>query len=329
MALLLGPHEVAACLDHRQVVESLLEGFRAEADGRVQMPTRVTIPAPSGWLRVMPGVIDAGGPAAYMGCKIMNLIQGHGLRYMIVLFDSATGELLGLLDAARITQVRTAATAALAARHIINGKVPTAGILGSGFEARGLLEAMAHLLSFTEAVVYSRRRENREAFAKEMSGRLGVRVQTVDEPSEVFAQAQVVGLATKSATPVVDGGWVHDGATLLSIGSTRPDLRELDEAILGRARRVVTDSVSQVKTESGDIRAALEAGTLREEQIVSIGDVICGKVSARDSAGDIVVVKTVGTALQDLVVAGRVYESARAKGLGKELGDWPQLKPFA
>ncbi|MGH2405129.1 MAG: ornithine cyclodeaminase family protein [bacterium] len=329
MPLLLGPHEVAACLDHQQVVESLLEGFRAEADGRVNTPTRVTIPAPSGWLRMMPGVIDAGGPAAYMGCKIMNLIQGHGLRYMIILFNSASGELLGLLDAAHITQVRTAATAALAARHIINGEVSTAGILGSGFEARGLLEAMAHLLSFTQAVVYSRRRENREEFAKEMSARLGVEVRTVDRPSEVFVRAPIVGLATKSTTPVMASEWVRDGATLLSIGSTRPDLRELDEAILGRARRVVTDSVSQVKTESGDIRAALEAGALREDRIVSIGDVIGGKIPARERPGDIVVVKTVGTALQDLVVAGRVYESARAKGLGKELGDWPQLKPFA
>ncbi|HET8679198.1 MAG TPA: ornithine cyclodeaminase family protein [bacterium] len=328
MPLLLGPHDVAACLDHRQVVQSLLEGFRAEADGHVQMPTRVTIPAPSGWLRVMVGVIDARGPAAYMGCKIMNLIHGHGLRYMIILFNSASGELLGLLDAASITQVRTAATAALAARHVINGEVSAAGILGSGFEARGLLEAMAHLLSFAEAIVYSRRPENREAFAKEMSARLGVLVRAVDRPSEVFVQAPIVGLATRSATPVMDSEWVRDGATLLSIGSTRPDLRELDEAVLGRARRVVTDSVSQVKTESGDIRAALEAGALRENRIISIGDVIAGKI-ARERPGDIVIIKTVGTALQDLVVAGRVYESARAKGLGKELGDWPQLKPFA
>lgn len=329
MALLLGPDEVAACLDYPQVVESLLQGFRAEADGRVQMPTRITIPAPSGWLRVMPGVIDATGPSAYMGCKIMNLIQDKGLRYMIVLLDSASGELLALLDAARITQMRTAATASLAARHTVNGQFPTAGILGSGFEARGLLEAMSQLLSFSDVAVYSRRKENREAFAREMSERLGMSVRAVDEPSAVFRQAQVVGLATKSSEPVIDGSWVPDGATLLSIGSTRPDLREVDEATLGRAHRVVTDSVSQVKTESGDIRAALDAGVLHEDKVVSIGDVIGGKIRARERADHIVIVKTVGTALQDLVVAGRVYESARAKGLGRELGDWPQLKPFA
>lgn len=329
MALLLGPDEVAACLEYPQVIESLLQGFRAEADGRVQMPTRITIPAPSGWFRVMPGVIDATGPSAYMGCKIMNLIQGKGLRYMIILFNSASGELLALLDAARITQMRTAATAALAARHTVNGRFSTAGMLGSGFEARGLLEAMSQLLSFSEVAVYSRRKENREAFAREMSGRLGMSVRAVDEPSAVLRQAPVVGLATKSAEPVIHSSWVPDGATLLSIGSTRPDLRELDEGTLGRAHRVVTDSVDQVKTESGDIRAALDAGVLREDHIVSIGDVIGGKIRSRERAGDIVVIKTVGTALQDLVVAGRVYESARAKGVGTELGDWPQLKPFA
>lgn len=248
---------------------------------------------------------------------------------MIVLFDGAGGDLLALLDAASITQKRTAATAALAARHVVNGQFSTAGILGSGFEAQGLLEAMAHLLSFSRAVVYSRRREKREAFADEMSQRLGVRVEAVGEAAEVFRQAPVVGLATKSAEPVVDGRWVPDGATLLSIGSTRPDLRELDERTLGRAHRIVTDSVSQVKTESGDIRAAVERGALRNEQIISIGDVIGGRARARERADDVVVVKTVGTALQDLVVAGRVYESARARGLGTEIGDWPVLKPFA
>ncbi len=329
MAILLGPDDTAACLDHQQVIDALLEGFRAEAEGRVRMPARITIPAPSGWLRIMPGVIDASGPAAYMGCKIMNLIEGAGLRYMIILFNSASGELLALMDAARITQMRTAATAALAARHVVNDQVSTAGMLGSGFEARGLLEAMAHLLSFSQAVVYSRRRENRVAFAREMSARLGVPVDAVDEPSVVFRQAPVVGLATKSTEPVMDGRWVLDGSTLLSIGSTRPDLRELDEVSLKRARHVVADSVDQAKTESGDIRAALDAGALREDQILPIADVLGGKVRARERAGDIVVVKTVGTALQDLVVAGRVYESARAMGRGIEIGDWPGLKPFA
>ncbi len=329
MALLLGADDVTACLDYPRVVESLLHGFRAEADGRVQLPARITIPAPSGWLRVMPGVIDAAGPSAYMGCKIMNLIEGKGLRYMIVLLNSDSGELLALLDAARITQMRTAATAALAAHHTVNGRFSTAGILGSGFEARGLLEAMSQLLSFSEVAVYSRRKEHREAFAQEMSERLRIPVRAVDEASAVFRQAQVVGLATKSPEPVINSSWVPDGATLLSIGSTRPDLRELDEATLGRAHRVVTDSVGQVKVESGDVQAALGAGVLREDNIVSIGDMIGGKIRARERADHIVVVKTVGTALQDLVVAGRVYESARAKGLGRELGDWPQLKRFA
>ncbi|MGH2404005.1 MAG: ornithine cyclodeaminase family protein, partial [bacterium] len=80
---------------------------------------------------------------------------------------------------------------------------------------------------------------------------------------------------------------------------------------------------------SGDIRAALDAGALRDDQIVAIADVVGGKVRARERTADIVVVKTVGTAVQDLVVAGRVYESARAKGLGYEIGDWPSLKPPA
>jgi alanine dehydrogenase len=328
MALLLGPDDVAACLNHQQVVDALQKGFRAEAEGRVKVPARITIPAQSGWLRVMPGVIDADGPA-YMGCKIMNLIEGAGLRYMIVLFNSTTGDLLALMDAARITQMRTAATAALVARQLVNGACSTVGLLGSGFEARGLLEALSAELAFSDAIVYSRRREKREAFAREMSRRLGARVTAVGDPAEVLRRTSVVGLATTSAEPVIDGRWVAEGSTLLSIGSARPDQRELDDESLRRARRVVADSVSQVKTESGDIRAALETGVLNDEQIIPIADVVSGRIAAREQTEDIIVLKTVGTALQDLVVAGQVYESALQKGLGADLGDWPPIKPFA
>lgn len=329
MALLLRPDDVAACLSYSQVTDALLAGFRAEGEGRVQQPTRLTTPAPSGWFRIMPAVIDGGGPGAYMGCKVMNLVKGAGTRYLILLYSSASGELLAVMDAAQVTQMRTAGTAVVAAQHILEGEFPVLGMLGSGYEARGLLDAMAHVFSFSQVVVYSPRRENREAFAREMSERTRVQVVAVDDPNDVLRRTPVVALATKSTEPVIDGRWVREGATLLSIGSTRLDLRELDVRSLERAHRLVVDSAAQVKTESGDIKAALDAGALREDRIVPIADLVRGQVRVRQRAGDIVALKTVGTALQDLVVAGRVYESARERGLGIDMGDWPQLKPFA
>ncbi len=329
MAILLRPSDVAGSLTYTQVMDALLAGFTAEAEGRVQAPSRLTTPTPSGWIRIMPAVINGSGPEAYMGCKVMNLVKGKGVRYLILLYSTITGELLALMDAAQVTQMRTAGTAALAARHMLNGEFPVLGMVGSGYEARGLLDAMAQTFSFSQVVVYSPHRENREAFAREMSERVRVQVVPVDEANDVLRRTPVVVLATKSTEPVIDGEYVREGATLLSIGSTRLDLRELDLRSIERAHRLVVDSAPQVKIESGDITAALDAGVLRDEQIVPLADLVRGRVRLRQRSGDIVVLKTVGTALQDLVTAGRVHEFARERGLGIEIGDWPQLKPFA
>ena len=185
------------------------------------------------------------------------------------------------MDAAQVTQMRTAGTAVVAAQHILEGEFPVLGMLGSGYEARGLLDAMAHVFSFSQVVVYSPRRENREAFAREMSERTRVQVVAVDDPNDVLRRTPVVALATKSTEPVIDGRWVREGATLLSIGSTRLDLRELDVRSLERAHRLVVDSAAQVKTESGDIKAALDAGALSEDRIVPIADLVRGQVRVR------------------------------------------------
>ncbi len=328
MALVLTAEQVAACLTAADVLEALRAGFRAEAEGRVVQPDRLTADVPSGWLRIMPAVVGTDG-AGYMGCKVMNLVRGAGVRYLILLYDAGSGELLAVMDAAQITQMRTAGVAVLAAQHMLDGPVGVLGVLGSGYEARGLLAAMAAAFPFTEAVVYSPRRASREAFAAEMRARIGRPVVAVDSADAVVARAPVLVLATKSAEPVLDGRRVLPGATVLSTGSTRLDLRELDVESLRRARWVIVDSVRGVHAESGDVRAALDAGVLTPDRLVPLADVLRDGRRLRTHPDDVLVLKTVGTAMQDLVVAGRVYACARARRLGTEVGEIPQLKPFA
>ena len=328
MALVLAPEEVAACLTAGDVLEALRAGFLAEAEWRVVQPDRLTTDVPSGWLRIMPAVVEADG-TGYMGCKVMNLVRGAGVRYLILLYSAGSGQLLAIMDAAQITQMRTAGVAVLAAQRMLDGPIGVLGVLGSGYEARGLLAAMAEAFPFAEAVVYSPRRASREAFAGEMSARIGRPVVAVDTADAVVARASVLVLATKSPEPVLDGRRLRPGATVLSIGSTRLDLRELDLESLRRARWLIVDSVRGVQAESGDVRAALDAGVLAPERLVPLADVLRDGRRLRAHPEDVLVLKTVGTAVQDLVVAGRVYACARARRLGLEIGEIPQLKPFA
>ncbi|MDR7483272.1 MAG: ornithine cyclodeaminase family protein [Armatimonadota bacterium] len=328
MALVLTPEQIDACLTYDDVLAALRAGFLAEAEGRVAQPDRLTTDVPSGWLRIMPAVVGGDG-AGYMGCKVMNLVRGAGVRYLILLYSAGSGDLLAVMDAAQITQMRTAGVAVLAAQRMLDGPFAVLGVLGSGYEARGLLVAMAEAFPFAEAVVYSPRRSSREAFADAMSPRIGRPVMAVDSAEAVLHRTPVTVLATKSATPVLDGRRLLPGATVLSVGSTRLDLRELDLESLRRARWLLVDSVRGVRTESGDVRAALDAGVLAPERIVPLADVLRDGRRLRAHPDDVLVLKTVGTAMQDLVVAGRVYERARARGLGTEIGQIPQLKPFA
>lgn len=326
MPLFLRGDDIAKVLTYPVVLEALERSLRQEAAGAVTMPSRMNIHNPSGWIRIMPTVI-AGDDMPYMGMKVMNLVKGQGTRYLILLYGSRSGELLAIMDAATVTQMRTAGTTALAARHMVEGSCDTLGIFGSGFEARGHVEALAHVLPFQRVLVYSPRAERREQFAREMTQRIGRPVVAAASPEDV-AELPVTCLATKATEPVIDGDWLSPGATVLSIGSTRLDLRELDRRSLERAATLVVDHKAQVAAESGDIKDALEAGVIRPEQMVEITDLVVGRARARPRPDAIAILKTVGTALQDVAVAGRVYELARDAGIGADLGDFPVLKAF-
>jgi Transposase/Ornithine cyclodeaminase/mu-crystallin family len=140
----------------------------------------------------------------------------------------------------------------------------------------------------------------------------------------------VVVLATKALEPVVDGEEFAAGGVVLSIGSTRFDLRELDRATFARAATVVADNPVQLATESGDVAEALRSGALSRRHIVALASVCAGDVRLRRTEDrDLLVFKSVGTALQDLAIARVVFEDAVKHGYGTELGELARVKPFA
>jgi alanine dehydrogenase len=163
-----------------------------------------------------------------------------------------------------------------------------------------------------------------------MSEELDVSVLAVERPEDAVAEAQVSVLATKATKPVVDGSAFPAGAVVLSIGSTRPDLRELDRNALGRAGALLVDDARQVRLESGDVIDALGCGALADDRIVSMaaldGDV---RRLRRDGSRDLLAFKSVGTAVQDLALAKSALAAAEAEGRGRELGELTRLKEFA
>lgn len=247
---------------------------------------------------------------------------------MIMLMSAHNGELLSVMDAALITQIRTGAATAVAAKYMAPAKVRQIGVIGSGFEARGQLLALHEVIDFERVHVYSPNPANRAKYAEEMSAQLGKPVIAVDSAEQAVATAEISVLATKTAEPVVNGDWFPAGATILSIGSTRTDLRELDERSFARSSQVLVDHKEQVIDESADVQAALRSGSLAQSSMIEMHEVIGKGQSLRKREDEILIYKSVGTALQDLAVSVEVYRNAKANGIGIDVGEFPMLKSF-
>jgi alanine dehydrogenase len=324
MTLHLSASDIRELATDEVAVEAARSVLHAESAGRTELPPRIDVPSGSGFVRVMPAVLDD-----VMGVKVMSLAEGLGTRYLVLLYDVVTGHLRGTFDADELTRLRTAAYTVVAGELLGADQHEQVGLVGSGFEAAGHLRLMARRWPVRQVFVHSRSAERRTAFAARMADELGIDVRAVDTLREATGTPLVV-LATKSREPVVDAVHITPGAVVLSIGSTRPDLRELDRATLARAGTLLVDNDRQVRTESGDVIDAVTHGALPEDRILPAARAAVDAAAVRRcDERDLLVFKSVGTALQDLSLARRLLEAAEAEGSGRDLGEISTLKPFA
>lgn len=323
MTLFLSAEDVTALATDEVVVEAARAAVAAERDGRTILPPRMDVDHGEGFLRVMPAAIDD-----VVGLKVMTLAKGLGTRYLVLVYARWSGELLAMLDADEITRRRTAAVTAVAGEMLAPGGVSELALIGSGFEAEGHLRLFASRWSLDRVLVYSRSQPRREGFADRMAQELGVDVRAVGTVEDAVANAPLSILATKSSVPVVAGETFPKGAVVLSIGSTRPDLRELDHASMARAGMLLVDHADQVCRESGDIKHGLASGAISEDLIVSMA-AMDGLPPSRDGGRDLLAFKSVGTAVHDLSLATALIATAGESGRGSELGELTRLKPFA
>ena len=316
MTLLLGDADVQAVLEWRPAVAALRAAY-AEAAGGTRFPGRLIARGDGTFLRVLPGVPDGGG---LMGTKIIAAAPKAGrVSYLIALFDQATAELVALLDGNSVTGYRTAATSALAADLLAVPGPLAVGLLGSGFEAGKHLRAVAAVRDVAFAWVYSPRAASRERFADELAD-LPFPVEPVTSPEAAVADAALVICAARShdASPVLLGRWLTPGMTVVSVGSTVPEQREVDAETIARADLLVADALDEVLHDTGDLIAARAAGTDLASRAASLADLVSGAFAGRKDDGQIALYKSVGSAVQDLAVAAMCVRAARAGGIGTQ-----------
>jgi len=321
--LFLTDEDVAALADWDSVIEALRAAYARPSDDAAT-PERAVAVTSAGWQRVMPAAPPG---ARFGGSKTISAAIRNGMAtYLITLFDQEDSRLAALLDGNRITGLRTAGTAAAALTALLPQRPVDVGIVGSGFEARAQLRAAARVAAITGVRVTSPTPANRERFAAELSAELGVPVTAVADARAAVSGADLVICAARSRdeSPTVRAEWLADDAVVVSVGSTTASQRELDAAVIGRARLVVADALREVLEDSGDMIAARAAGHAPEEKTISLHELLDAATAPEGAGpaplrGGLTVYKSTGSGFQDIVLAEMLYNRAVERGLGTPL----------
>ncbi len=293
-------------------------GFVALSAGRAAVPVRLGVPLGPGAVALTMPASLAGSP--YYSVKVVTVVPDNPPRGLplvgaaVLLGDAATGATLALIDGTTLTALRTGAAGGVAAAALARPESAVLALFGVGAQARTQLLAAAHVLSVREVRVVGRTPANVAAFLVWASEQPSLRATLVRAAvaEDAVAGADVVVTATGSATPVFPGRLLALGTHVTAIGSFTPAMRELDEDAL-RGARVVVDERRAALAEAGELVG--RSG----DDVVEIGEVLAGRVPGRRDRSDRTVFKSVGNAVQDLVVAARVYELAVQRGLGEEV----------
>jgi len=313
MTVVLGDADVRAAFDWATAIDALRAAYAAPATA-AQFPNRTMARGDGHWLRTLSG----SGVGGFMGAKLIAAaLNKRQASYLIPLFDQDTAELVALLDGGAVTGYRTAATSALAADLLADPGSLSVGVVGSGFEAQHHVRALAAVRDLDRVTVFSPNPESRARFVELLSD-LPTTLGSAGSALEVVEAADLVVCAARSRdeTPVMRGSWLRPGQTVVSIGSTLPEQREVDADTIARADLLVADQPEEVLTDTGDLLAAAEAGVVAEA--VALADVVRG-AAGRATPEQIVVYKSVGAAVQDLAVAGLCARRAIELGLGRPL----------
>jgi alanine dehydrogenase len=323
MSLLLDDAAIRSLLRAQDLIPILRRALAEFSSGAALQPvrTRLSMPENGAQLYVMPGALPA---QRALAVKLVSVAEGNAARGLpshlgvVVLIDPSTGEVLALMDARLITEMRTAAVSAAAADALAKRDARVLALLGSGIQARGHLEAMRCVRSFEDVRVWSPNASHAQAFAREASAGGGAHVTAASSAETAVRGADVVVTVTASATPVVHGVWLDPGACVIAVGASSPDRRELDGEALRRAR-VFVDSRDAARAEAGDILLAERERAIGADHVCGeIGEVFAGRMAGRQSADEITMFKSLGLAIEDAATAKHLYDLAIERRVGTE-----------
>ncbi|SFE62251.1 cyclodeaminase [Alteribacillus iranensis] len=302
---------------NEKALELIEDGFKKLAREEVTMPPilRVDIPENNGEVDVKTAYVKGMDKFAL---KISSGFFNNpdkglpSLSGMMLLFSTETGFTEAVLqDNGYLTDVRTAVAGALAAKYLAKPKMKTAGIIGTGTQARYQLRALHLVRSFEEVLVYGRKEERVHQYIKDMEDTLGVKVRAAESPEEVVRHSDTVVTTTPAKEPLIQKEWLHPGLHITAMGSDAEDKNEIHPSVLEEVDVLACDSVSQV-FRLGEHHHAAEAGVLKESSnTLELGHLALGNEKGRENDEQVTFCDLTGTGVQDTAIAVYAYDKLR------------------
>ena len=325
MTLLLKESDVRQLLTMDMAISAVEESFQRLADGTAILHSRQRLFVPGGsYLHYMAAADTRRG---YMGLKIYTSSR-EGLRFIVPLFNAISGELLALIEADYLGQMRTGAASGIATRLMAREDATKVGLIGTGLQARTQLLAIAQVRNIERVRVFGRDPARRANFSAGMAEQLKIPVDSVETAEAAVRETDIIVTSTTASQPVLRGQWLRPGVHINAIGANFPQKRELDGSAVFRADIIAVDSREQAKIEAGDLIQAFESNTSRWDTVRELAEIAAGRTPGRAHPNDITLFKSNGIAIEDVVTASRVYEKAIEMKIGQQVPLWKNEEQF-
>lgn len=314
MTLFISEQDVNILLDMPSAIDAVEDVIRWQGEGKAGVLPRSRLEQSGVLMNVMAGAVE---PLGRTGLKVYT----SAANMIVNLFDMEAGELLAVIEAGRLGQIRTGAATGVSVRHLSRSDANTLGLIGTGYQAETQLEAVAEVANLNTVKVYSRQPENRDNFIAKMSPRLDCRVIEAKSAEDAGEGADIVVTATNALDPVLPAHCLGPGVHVAAMGGNRLTVQEIETDALGMFNLIAVDDVKQAKIESADLIAGVHNGCFDWDDMVMLAEILAGSCAGRTDDSQRTLFKSLGIGTWDVAVADLVFKRAVAEGFGRRVSD--------
>ncbi|MED3562668.1 NAD(P)-binding domain-containing protein [Bacillus xiapuensis] len=322
--LVISEAEIKKAITMDEVMKAVEVALVEYSERRTVTPVRTAISTSQteGTALFMPSLVES---AAGLGMKFVSVFpknKDKTIYGVMILSDVESGEPLALMESSSLTVLRTGAASGLATKYLAKEDAKVLGVIGTGSQSRGLIEAILHVRpSVSEIRLFNRTKKKASVLAEELMSRYqGIEIVIADTADQAVRGADIIVTATTSEKPVFSAESVMEGAHINGVGSFKPSMQEIPTEVITDAAKVVVESKEAALEECGDLINPIQAGLFQEDALYGeLGEIINGMKAGREADGEITVFKSVGLAAMDVVVAKAIYDKALELGIGQRV----------